>query len=103
MMLTECEAVKKLNYDMKAAGENHILDLHEVEEIRMESYESDKLYKERSKKRHDRKLRAKHFSVGEKMLLYKSKLKLFTGKLKSRWVNGHTLKEYFGYKPGLQI
>ncbi|CAM8921346.1 unnamed protein product [Rhodiola kirilowii] len=118
-------AVKKLNYDMKAASEKWMLDLHELEEIRMESYESAKLYKERSKKWHDWKLRAKHFSVGEKVLLYKSKLQLFPGKLKSRWagpytvskvfddghlelsndngqtfkVNGHRVKEYFGYKP----
>ncbi|CAM8928835.1 unnamed protein product [Rhodiola kirilowii] len=116
MMLTECEAVEeaienKDNEDKESDSEwvnpIHVVPkkrgLTVVTNNKGELVPTRKLYKERSKKWHYRKLRAKHFSVGEKVLLYKSKLQLFTGKLKSRWVNGHTLKEYFGYKPGLQI
>ncbi|CAM8883255.1 unnamed protein product [Rhodiola kirilowii] len=116
MMLTECQAVEeaienKDNEDKESDSEwvnpIHVVPkkggLTVVTNNKGELVPTRKLYKERSKKWHYRKLRAKHFSVGEKVLLYKSKLKLFTGKLKSRWVNGHTLKEYFGYKPGLQI
>ena len=35
--------------------------------------------------RHDQKILRREFKVGEQVLLYNSKLKLFPGKLKSRW------------------
>ncbi|XP_073121185.1 uncharacterized protein [Henckelia pumila] len=43
-------AVKKLNFDMKAAGEERLLQLHEIDEFRNNSYENAKLYKEQTKK-----------------------------------------------------
>ncbi|XP_073121587.1 uncharacterized protein [Henckelia pumila] len=42
-------AVKKLNFDMKAAGEERLLQLHEIEDFRNHSYENVKLYKEQTK------------------------------------------------------
>ncbi|XP_020232598.1 uncharacterized protein LOC109812941 [Cajanus cajan] len=36
---------KALNFDMKAAGEKRKLQLHELEEMRLQAYESSKIYK----------------------------------------------------------
>ncbi|KAK8928912.1 hypothetical protein KSP39_PZI017560 [Platanthera zijinensis] len=57
----------------------------ELEEIRSNAYESAKLYKERTKKWHDARLTLKEFKTGQLVLLFNSRLKLFPGKLKSRW------------------
>ena len=42
-------------------------------------------YKEKMKKVHDAKIRLKKFDVGQKVWLYNSRLKIFPGKLKSKW------------------
>ncbi|PRQ17346.1 putative nucleotidyltransferase, Ribonuclease H [Rosa chinensis] len=78
-------AIKKLNFDLAKAGEKRKLDLCELDEIRMEAYENAKLYKERTKAYHDKKLIKKTFEEGQLVLLYNSRLKLFPGKLRSRW------------------
>ena len=78
-------AVKKLNFDMIVAGEKRALQLVEMEEFRLQSYESAQLYKERMKKWHDAHIHERTFEPGQLVLLYNSRLKLFPGKLKSRW------------------
>ena len=51
----------------------------------MNAYENAKLYKDRTKLWHDKHLTKKDFCEGELVLLYNSRLKLFPGKLRSRW------------------
>ncbi|XP_057719693.1 uncharacterized protein LOC130934120 [Arachis stenosperma] len=79
-------ALKLLNLDNIAAGEKRILQLQELEEFRSQAYENTKIYKEKAKRRHDLKLAPRSFEEGQQVLLYNSKLKLFPGKLKSRWL-----------------
>ena len=43
-------AIKTLNLSYKAAGEKRILDIHELEELRLDAYENAKIYKEQTKK-----------------------------------------------------
>ncbi|CAM8911440.1 unnamed protein product [Rhodiola kirilowii] len=78
-------AIKFLNLDLQTAGENRMLQLHELEEIRNESYESARIYKENTKKWHDKRIFRREFKIGDKVLLFNSRLKLFPGKLRSRW------------------
>ncbi|CAM8922992.1 unnamed protein product [Rhodiola kirilowii] len=78
-------AIKMLNMDLQTAGDHRVLQLHELEEIRNEAYESARIYKEKTKKWHDRKIFRREFMKGEKVLLFNSRLKLFPGKLRSRW------------------
>ncbi|XP_021758387.1 uncharacterized protein LOC110723343 [Chenopodium quinoa] len=85
-------AIKKINFDLASAGEQRILELHELEELRMDAYDSASLYKSRSKEWHDRKIERKVFNVGDKVLLYNSRMKLFLGKLVSRWRGPFTVK-----------
>ncbi|XP_055959792.1 uncharacterized protein LOC130014856 [Mercurialis annua] len=78
-------AIKKLNFDLKAAGEKRMLQLNELDEFRLNAYENAKLYKEKTKRWHDAHIVPKTFVEGSFVLLYNSRLKLFPGKLKSRW------------------
>ena len=78
-------AIKKLNCDFKATKEKRLLQMNELEELRNEAYNNARIYKEKTKRWHDQKILRKEFKVREQVLLYNSKLKLFPGKLKSRW------------------
>ncbi|CAN1140869.1 hypothetical protein LINPERPRIM_LOCUS25107, partial [Linum perenne] len=65
---------------------------------RHHAYESAKLYKERTKLIHDSRLKSgKDFRVGDQVLLYNSRLKLFPGKLRSRWSGPFTVTQVFPY------
>ncbi|KAL4304006.1 hypothetical protein GQ457_10G014230 [Hibiscus cannabinus] len=78
-------AIKKLNFDAQLAGEQRLLDLNEIEEFRAQAYENSKLYKLKTKKWYKQMLLPRHFQVGQQVLLYNSRLRLFPSKLKSRW------------------
>ena len=74
-----------LNFDLKEADENKVLQLNELDKFRREAYENAKLYKERTKLWHDNHIMRKECHEGQKVLIFNSKLKLFTRKLRSRW------------------
>ncbi|GKC92020.1 reverse transcriptase domain-containing protein [Tanacetum coccineum] len=77
-------ALKNYNPDLIAAGEKRMFQLHELDEFRHQAYENSRLYKERTKVWHDRKLRMrKDFKQGNKVLLFHSKYKYKQPKLKS--------------------
>lgn len=78
-------AIKQLNMRFDGAGDHRKLQLQELEEIRRESYENAAIYKEKTKAWHDKMIMRKEFKVGDKVLLYQSRLRLFPGKLRSRW------------------
>ena len=65
--------------------------MNELEELRNEAYDNAKIYKEKAKKWHDQRILRKEFKVGELVLLYNSRLRLFPGKLKSRWSRPYTV------------
>ncbi|KAM6569339.1 hypothetical protein CsatB_017324 [Cannabis sativa] len=90
-------AMKTLNMDLAAAGEKRLLQLDELEEFKNEAYENRKIYKERTKKWHDRNLIRKEFQPGQQVLLFNSRLKLFPGKLKSRWLGPFKVVKVFPY------
>ena len=75
-------AIKSFNMKMDESGEQ----LQELEEIRNDAYESARIYKEKAKVFHDKMISMKEFKVGQKVLLYHSRLRLFPGKLHSRWI-----------------
>ena len=88
-------AIKKLNMDLSGAGEKRFLDLNELEEIRNNAYLNTKIAKERSKKWHDQMIMGKSFKDGDQVLLYDSKLHLFPGKLKSRWIGPFIVQQAY--------
>ncbi|XP_038902294.1 uncharacterized protein LOC120088927 [Benincasa hispida] len=88
-------AVKKLNFDLKAAGEERKLQLLELDEWRLQAYENSKIYKERTKRWHDKHICEKNLKVGQRVLLFNSRVRLFSGKLKLRWSRPFIIKEVF--------
>ncbi|KAD3066715.1 hypothetical protein E3N88_34595 [Mikania micrantha] len=91
-------ALKAMNLDMATAKDLRFHQLHELEELRDHAYEHSHGYKARTKALHDRKLRGdKDFKCGDAVLLYNSRLRLFQGKLKSRWSGPYKVKEVFPY------
>ncbi|GKD74006.1 reverse transcriptase domain-containing protein, partial [Tanacetum coccineum] len=77
-------------------GEKRFLQLHELNEFRLQAYENSKLYKARTKAYHDRKLRLrKEFKAGDKVLLYNSKYKFKAPKLRSKWYGPFVVKHFF--------
>ncbi|XP_048601441.1 uncharacterized protein LOC125580645 [Brassica napus] len=90
-------AVKLLNFDIKSAKEKRLIQLNELDEIRLEAFESSKIYKEKTKALHDKHILKRDFKEGNQVLLYNSRLKLFPGKLKSRWSGPFKIKEVKPY------
>ena len=62
-----------------------MLQLNELEEVRLNAYESSRIYKERAKRWHDKFIHRREFREGDLVLLFNSRLKLFPRKLRSRW------------------
>ncbi|XP_021734424.1 protein NYNRIN-like [Chenopodium quinoa] len=90
-------AIKQINFDLHSAGEQRILELHELEELRMNAYDNASMYKARNKAWHDAQIVKNEFVKGQKVLLFNSRLKLFPGKLKSRWSGPYIITEVFPY------
>ena len=88
-------ATKFLNFNLQKAREKRLLQLNELEEFRLNSYENAKIYKERTKKWHDKHIQKRDFKEGDYVLLFNSKLKLFPGKLKSRWSGPFQIKTVY--------
>nr|GEW16374.1 reverse transcriptase domain-containing protein [Tanacetum cinerariifolium] len=115
-------ALKHANFDLKTADDHRKVQINELNELRDQAYENSLIYKEKTKRLHDSKIKNRVFNIGDIVLLFNSRLKIFSGKLKSRWsgpftisqvypygtvkfsqpdgpnfkVNGHRLKHYFG-------
>ncbi|XP_073024374.1 uncharacterized protein [Primulina eburnea] len=88
-------AVKKLNFDKGASGERRQLQLNEMEESRNDAYENAKIYKENAKRWHDKQILRRLFEPGQQVLLFNSRLRLFPGKLKSRWSGPFTVEAVY--------
>ncbi|GJX13133.1 reverse transcriptase domain-containing protein [Tanacetum coccineum] len=90
-------ALKHANFDLKTAGDHRKLQLNELNELRDQAYENSLIYKERTKKLHDSKIKNRIFNVGDRVLLFNSRLKIFLGKLKTRWSGPFTITKVFPY------
>nr|GEY15250.1 DNA-directed DNA polymerase [Tanacetum cinerariifolium] len=114
--------VEVSNCGLKITGDHKKVQLNELNELRDQAYENSLIYKEKTKRLHDSKIKDRVFNVGDRVLLFNSRLNIFLGKLKTCWsgpftithvfpygtvelsqtdgpnfkVNGHRLKHYFG-------
>ncbi|RVW13480.1 Retrovirus-related Pol polyprotein from transposon 17.6 [Vitis vinifera] len=73
-------------HGLDQGGEKRFLDLNEMEELRNNAYINSKVAKQRMKKWHDQLISNKEFQEGQKVLMYDTRLHIFPGKLKSRWI-----------------
>src|SRR4051812_20525626 len=90
-------ATRMLNMDHEKAGEKRLLELNQLDEWRTLAYDSATLYKERMKRWHDKHILPTTFVVGQKVLLYNSKLRLFPGKLRSRWTGPYVIQKVYPF------
>nr|GEW20725.1 hypothetical protein [Tanacetum cinerariifolium] len=90
-------ALKHVNFDLKTAGDHRKLQLNELSELRDQAYENSMIYKERTKKLHESKIKYRIFNVGDQVLLFNSRLKIFFGKLKTHWSVPFTITQVFSY------
>ena len=68
--------------DSTLAGEKRMLQLSELDEFRNEAYENALIYKEKTKAWHDKHIVRKEFEAGQQVLLFNSRLKLFSWEIK---------------------
>ncbi|KAH0634861.1 hypothetical protein KY284_037647 [Solanum tuberosum] len=78
-------AMKKLNLDWGTTADQRMNDLNMLDEFHLKAYESSALHKENMKRYHDQRIEKREFVVGDLVLLFNSRLRLFPGKLKSKW------------------
>nr|GEW61501.1 hypothetical protein [Tanacetum cinerariifolium] len=69
-------ALKQTNFDMSVASDHRKIQLNELNELRNHAYENS-IYKEKTKRIHDSKIKNRVFNVGDQVLLFNSRLKIF--------------------------
>ncbi|GJZ11095.1 reverse transcriptase domain-containing protein [Tanacetum coccineum] len=91
-------ALKQCNMDLTLASESRLMQLNELAKLRDGAYENTRIYKEQTKKWHDSRLWGdKDFKVGDKVILYNSRLNMYPGKLKSKWSGPNIVKMVYPY------
>nr|GEU64112.1 reverse transcriptase domain-containing protein [Tanacetum cinerariifolium] len=87
-------ALKHVNFNLKTAGDHMKLQLNELCD---QAYENSLIYKEKTKKIHDSKIKNRIFNVGDRVLLFNSRLKIFSRKLKTHGSGPFTIIKVFPY------
>nr|GEZ25832.1 reverse transcriptase domain-containing protein [Tanacetum cinerariifolium] len=77
-------ALKYANFDLNTASDLRKVQIIELNELRDQAYENSLIYKEKTKRLHDSKIKNRVFNIGDRVLLFNSRFKIFSGKLKSR-------------------
>nr|GEU96491.1 reverse transcriptase domain-containing protein [Tanacetum cinerariifolium] len=90
-------ALKQTNFDLSVAGDHRKIQLNELNELHDHAYENSLIYKEKTKRIHDSKIKNRIFNIGDQFLLFNSRLKIFLGKLKSHWSGPFTIAKAFPY------
>nr|GEW83821.1 reverse transcriptase domain-containing protein [Tanacetum cinerariifolium] len=86
-------------FDLLTTGDDQKVQLNELNELRDQAYENSLIYKEKTKRIHDSKIKDRVFNVGDQVLLCNSRLKIFSSKLKTRWTGPFTITQVFPMAP----
>nr|GEW81934.1 reverse transcriptase domain-containing protein [Tanacetum cinerariifolium] len=91
--------LKHVNFDLKTAGDQRKLQLNELNELRDQAYENSVIYKEKTKKLHDSKIKNRIFNVGPftiTQVFPYGTVELSQPNGPNFKVSGHRVKHYFG-------
>ena len=66
-----------------------------LDEWRSEAYKNAKLFKEKVKKWHDKRILKREFKIGDKVLLYRSRFRFSLGKLLSKWEGPYLIEDVY--------
>nr|GEV29317.1 reverse transcriptase domain-containing protein [Tanacetum cinerariifolium] len=81
----------------RTVGDHRKVQLNELNELRDQAYENFLIYKEKTKRIHDSKIKDRVFNVSDRVLLFNSRLKIFSCKLRTRWSGPFTITQVFPY------
>nr|GEY92687.1 reverse transcriptase domain-containing protein [Tanacetum cinerariifolium] len=87
-------ALKHENFDLQTASDHKKFQLNE---LRDQSYENSLIFKEKTKRLHDSKIKDRVFNIDDGVFLFNSRLKIFSAKLKTRWSGPFTISHVFSY------
>nr|GEX49609.1 reverse transcriptase domain-containing protein [Tanacetum cinerariifolium] len=90
-------ALKHANFDLQTEGNHKKVQLNELNELHDQAYENSLVYKEKTKRLHDSKIKDRVFNIGDRVLLFNSRLEIFSGKLKTHWSGSFTISHVFSY------
>ncbi|XP_004229136.1 uncharacterized protein [Solanum lycopersicum] len=90
-------AMRKHKMDCTKTAEQTLNGLNELNYFRLKAYESSAIYKEKMKKYHDQRIEKREFAVGDLVLLFNSRLRLFLEKLKSEWTQSLLITKVFSH------
>ncbi|GJU14232.1 reverse transcriptase domain-containing protein [Tanacetum coccineum] len=90
-------ALKHCNFNLKTMGDHQKVQMNELNELQDQAYQNSLIYKEKTNKIHDSKIKNRVFNVGDRVILFNSRLKIFSGKLKTRWTGPFTVAQVFPY------
>nr|GEX09242.1 DNA-directed DNA polymerase [Tanacetum cinerariifolium] len=82
---------------MTSSQRSCLIQLNELNELRDQAYKNSLIYKEKTTRLHDSKIKDRVFNVGDRVLLFNSRLKIFSGKLKTCWSGPFTITQVFPY------
>nr|GEZ54546.1 reverse transcriptase domain-containing protein [Tanacetum cinerariifolium] len=91
-------ALKHANFNLQTVGDHRKVQLNELNELRDQAYENSLIYKEKTKRLHDSKIKDRIFNVVDRVLLFNSRLNIFLGKLKTHWSGQFTITHVFPYR-----
>nr|GEX46474.1 reverse transcriptase domain-containing protein [Tanacetum cinerariifolium] len=78
-------------------GYHQKVQMNELNEFQDQAYDNSLIYKEKTKKIHDSKIKNRIFKVGDRVLLFNSRLEIFSWKLKTHWTGPFTIVQVFPY------
>nr|GFC41087.1 reverse transcriptase domain-containing protein [Tanacetum cinerariifolium] len=90
-------ALKNANFDLKTASDHRKVQTIELNELRNQAYKNSLIYKEKTKMLHDSKIKNHVFNIVDRFLLFNSRLKIFSGKLKSHWSGLFKISQVYPY------
>ncbi|GJV96525.1 reverse transcriptase domain-containing protein [Tanacetum coccineum] len=96
-------SVQRTKHPSGTAGDQRKIQLNELSKLRDQAYENSLIYKEKTKRIHDAKIKNRVFNVGDQVLLFNSRLKIFSGKLKSRGQDHLPIVLVFQLWPPLEL
>jgi hypothetical protein len=70
-------AIKKWHIDLPSAEIKRQMQLGELEEWRERAYHNARMYKEKTKRWHNKRIKIRSFKLGDKVLLFNSHFKIF--------------------------
>uniref|UniRef100_A0A8I7BBL4 Uncharacterized protein n=1 Tax=Hordeum vulgare subsp. vulgare TaxID=112509 RepID=A0A8I7BBL4_HORVV len=72
-----------------------LFDISSLDEWRTRAYDNAKLFNEKVKRWHEKRIQNREFKVGEYVLLYNSRLRFFARKLLSKWEGPYIIEEVY--------